>query len=284
MKQILIPKTIFKTGSTSQFSTNTLVDNPVGFVHLDALNTLLATAPTKDFAIMYRSGKTQAPSVFEVDYNTLTVVKSEPNIIFRIEHLITVPAGEMGNTYTVNLIKRNATTHERNVYRISVHLTADCTAKELSAKLVKQFDNIKDSIDIEGLITVIQPANTDKLAVTVNPIYCNVSFTDKLTGIAVTETPANQETVTLNEKDLYRRISECIGNRGVQYRYEEGPTIYPYVERLDASKTYNVYTLRFATERKAAKTRDEQVWQLIHIIVDTSLTDLVTILNGIKSA
>lgn len=283
MKQILIPKTVFKTGGTSQFSTNTLVDNPVGFVHLDAPNTLLATAPTKDFAIMYRSGKTQAPSVFEVDYNTLSVVKSEPNVVHRIEHRIPLPAGEMGKTYTVNLIKRNVTIHERNVYRISVHLTADCTAKELGAKLVKQYNNIKDSIDIKGLITIIQPNTTENLAVTVNPVYCDVSFADGLNGIAVTKTPANQETITLDEKDLYRRISECIGNRGVQYRYEDGPTIYPYVEKLDSSKTYNVYTLRFATERKASKTRDEQVWQLIHIIADTSLTDLLTILNGIKS-
>lgn len=283
MKQILVPKYFFNSGTTNQFSSDTTHANPVGFVSLDALNTFLSAAPTKDFAIMYRAGKTQAPNCIEVDYNSLEIVKSEPTKVYRIAYGIDVPAGEAGKTYTANIIKRNATKHERNVYRISVSLFSDCTAAELGNKLVSQFNKIKDSIHIDGLITSAYSSQNNRFEVVVNPVYANVSFTDALSGLTVYKNNANQESLTLDEKELYRRIHECIGNRGVQYTHEFGETIYPFQERLEEGVNYVVYTFRFAVGRKAAKTRDEVVYQLVHFIVNPALTALTTFIEGIKS-
>lgn len=283
MKQILVPKYFFNSGTTNQFSSDTTHANPVGFVSLDALNTFLAAAPTKDFAIMYRAGKTQAPNCIEVDYNSLEIVKSTPTLVYRIAYMIEVPVGEAGKTYTVNIIKRNATKHERNMYRISVSLSSDCTAVELGNKLVNQFNKIKDSIHIDGLITSGYSHIVNKFEIVVNPVYANVSFADSLSGITVTTSNANQESLTLNEKELYRRIHECIGNRGVQYTHEFGETIYPFQERLEEGVNYIVYTFRFAVGRKASKTRDEVVYQLVHFIVNPALTALKTFIEGIKN-
>lgn len=283
MKQILVPKYFFNSGTTNQFSSDTTHANPVGFVSLDALNTFLSAAPTKDFAIMYRAGKTQAPNCIEVDYNSLEIVKSTPTLVYRIAYMIEVPVGEAGKTYTVNIIKRNATKHERNMYRISVSLSSDCTATELGNKLVNQFNKIKDSIHIDGLITSGYSHIVNKFEIVVNPVYANVSFADSLSGITVTTSNANQEYLTLNEKELYRRIHECIGNRGVQYTHEFGETIYPFQERLETGVNYVVYTFRFAVGRKASKTRDEVVYQLVHFIVNPALTALTTFIEGIKS-
>jgi hypothetical protein len=99
----------YNSGKTTQFSTDTTHANPIGFVSLDALDTFLSAAPTKDFAIMYRAGKTQAPNCIEVDYNSLEIVKSEPTKVYRKQYSINLPTGEAGKTYTVNLVKRNAT-------------------------------------------------------------------------------------------------------------------------------------------------------------------------------
>jgi len=285
MKQILVPKYFFNSGITNQFSTDTTHANPIGFVSLDALNTFLATAPTKDFAIMYRAGKTQAPNCIEVDYNSLEVVKSEPTKVYRKEYSIDLPTGEAGKTYTVNLVKRNTTKHERNMYRISVTLKNDASAQGLGNAIVAQWMKIKQAVDIQGTTTVLvsNSGGTYKLNVTVNPVYCNVQFVDEFTGLTVTENTANQESLTLDEKELYRRIHECIGNRGVQYTHEFGETIYPFQERLEEGVNYVVYTFRFAVGRKASKTRDEVAYQLVHFIVNPALTDLTTFIEDIKS-
>lgn len=285
MKQILVPKYFFNSGTTNQFSSDTTHVNPVGFVSLDALNTFLSAAPTKDFAIMYRAGKTQAPNCIEIDYPTLEIVKSEPTKVYRKEYSIELPSGEAGKTYTVNLIKRGATKHERNMYRISVTLKNDSSAQGLGNAIVAQWMRIKPSVDIQGLITVtVSNVNSAyQLNITVNPVYCEVSFTDSFAGLTVTNSNANQESLTLDEKELYRRIHECIGNRGVQYTHEFGPTIYPFVEHLESGVDYIVYTMRFAVSRKSAKTRDEVVYQLVHLIVDPSLTTLTSFIEGIKA-
>jgi hypothetical protein len=170
------------------------------------------------------------------------------------------------------------------MYRISITLKNDTSAQGLGNAIVAQWMKIQQAVDIQGLITVIVAnANGYKLNVTVNPIYCNVQFTDEFTGISVTESNANQESLTLDEKELYRRIHECIGNRGVQYTHEFGETIYPFQERLEEGVDYIVYTFRFAVGRKASKTRDEVVYQLVHFIVNPALTALKTFIEGIKN-
>lgn len=284
MKQILIPKWLLH-GGVEQFSSDTHA-NPFGIVHLDNPAIFVDSEVTKDFAIMYRSGsKPQAPMSIDVDYNSVTVVKSEPTKVYRKQYSINLPAGEAEKTYTVNLIKRDSTKHDRNMYRISVTVKNDVSAQSLGNSIVAQWNRIKDSVNIEGLITVIvaNVGGTYKLNVTVNPVYCNVQFTDGLSGLNVTESNGNQESLTLDEKELYRRIHECIGNRGVQYTYEFGETIYPFQERLTEGVDYIVYTLRFAVPRQASKTRDEVVYQLVHLIVDPSLTTIVNLIESIKS-
>ena len=142
--------------------------------------------------------------LIEVDYNSLEVVKSEPTKVYRKQYSIDLPVGEAGKTYTVNLVKRNATKHERNMYRISVTLKNNASAQGLGNAIIAQWMKIQQSVDIQGLITVIvgNVGGTYKLAITVNPVYCNVQFTDEFSSLTVTEATANQESLTLDEKEL----------------------------------------------------------------------------------
>ena len=282
MKQVLVPKYFFNSGTTNQFSTDTTHANPIGFVSLDASNTFLAAAPTKDFAIMYRAGKTQAPNCIDVDYNSLEIVKSEPTKIHRTVNAIHIGNAQAGDTFTINIIKRGVTKHEKNIYRISVSFAKDTLPYDVATALYKQFVRINEAANLD--ITAQLLNNNPRVVLTLNPADYEISLADEATrdcAIAVSQGP--EESLTLNEKELYRRIHECIGNRGVQYTYEFGETIYPFQEHLEEGVDYVVYTFRFAVPRQASKTRDEVVYQLVHFIVNPALTALTTFIEGIKS-
>lgn len=283
MKQVLVPKYFFNSGKTNQFSTDTTHVNPIGFVSLDALDTFLAAAPTKDFAIMYRAGTTQAPMAIEVDYNSLNIVKSEPNSINLKTYSVVLTGGEACKNYTINLVRRGSIPHERNMYRINVYAKSDMSADDLGAAIVAQYNRVKDSFNIEEGITVAYNTSNDTLTVTANPIHCEVQFIDALSSLTVTTGNGSSKVITLTKEELERRISECIAGRGVQHRHEFGPTIYPFIEQIDPSKTYVIYTMRFAVPRKASKTRDEVASQLVHFIVDSTLTTIKTFIEAIKA-
>ena len=110
--------------------------NPLGFVSLDAPDTFLAAAPTKDFGIMYRAGKTQAPNCIEIDYNSLEIVKSQPTKIHRTINTVHIANAQAGDTFTINIVKRGVTKHEKNIYRISATFTKD-TLPYAAASLIR---------------------------------------------------------------------------------------------------------------------------------------------------
>ena len=283
MKQVLVPKYFFGSGKTTQFSTDVTHANPIAFVDLTDLETCLGSAPTKDFAIMYRSGKTQAPMTIDIDYNSLTIVKGVGEQDSACSYLFTCPTGEAGKTYTINIVKRGVTKHERNLWRISITLKNDCTSDEMSHMFVAEYNKLKKG-DM-GVYNDVSISRSGSGVVDVTINYSrsqySIQLTDELSGISITADPYAPGTLTI--EDLNNLISEGIAGRGVHHRYEEGTTIYPFIEQLDASKTYVLYTLRFAVPRKASKTRDEVTSQLVHLIVDTTLTGLTTLLDAIKA-
>lgn len=290
MKQVLFPKYAFVSGKTNQFSTDKTHESPIAIVHLDAPDTILATAPTKDFAIMYRHGKTQTPSVIEVDYNSLEIVNGVGLSYMPLGQQITCIAGEMGKTYTINFVKHSITRHERNIWRVSVTLKADCTAAELARKLVDEFTKIKKlGIDWASDIILTQANNTISFNQTTHKhdSHISIQVADALSSASLTRINVYRP-ATLAVEDIKNLLSEGIANKGAEYTYEEGTTVYPGVlDTLDPSHIFNVWTLRFAVPRKASKTRDEVVSQLVHIIRDTNVHDVddffEKILTGIKS-
>jgi len=271
MKQVLFPKWGFVTGKTTQFSSDKTHENPIALVHLDAPDTILGAAPTKDFAIMFRNGKTQAPTVIDVDYDSLQIVLGTPNTYAPLGLRITCPAGELGKTYTINFVKHTGLRHERNLWRISVTLKADCTANELAQALVAEFNKLKKA-GLDWASGIVLNANgayvSFNQASHAHKDHFTMQVADGLSGLTITRTNTYQ-VIRLSCEDIKNLVSEGIANRGANYTYEEGATIYPnaYYD-IDPNRSYNLYTLRFAVPRKASKTRDEVVSQLVYIIVD----------------
>ena len=57
--------------------------------------------------------------------------------------------------------------------------------------------------------------------------------------------------------------------------------MYPGYPEAVADTTYTLYTLRFKVGRSAAKQRDEQVYQIVHIAVPSDASDLISSLDTI---
>ena len=69
--------------------------------------------------------------------------------------------------------------------------------------------------------------------------------------------------------------SRCAAGKGFNYTAEDAHEMYPGYPEAVADTTYTLYTLRFKVGRSAAKQRDEQVYQIVHIAVPSSATTLI---------
>lgn len=79
---------------------------------------------------------------------------------------------------------------------------------------------------------------------------------------------------------MFNLYNECLGNRGFTDVDAAGKTLYPGILKSvddvkkewfsnDKTITYSIITLRFRNYRTSSKTRDEVVWQTIHIAYPT---------------
>jgi hypothetical protein len=75
-----------------------------------------------------------------------------------------------------------------------------------------------------------------------------------------------------DKADIQDLASRCAAGKGFTDTYRDGDTIYPNYPETVEDTTYNVYTLRFRVGRDSAKTRDERVWQIVHIAVPDEAT------------
>ena len=69
--------------------------------------------------------------------------------------------------------------------------------------------------------------------------------------------------------------SRCAAGKGFNYTAEDAHELYPGYPETVADTTYILYTLRFKVGRSAAKQRDEQVYQIVHIAVPSEETTLI---------
>lgn len=283
MKQVLIVSNDIPGGATPKNLTALIgTVNCAGVYDFDDDTQFLTEAPTKDFALVHCDG-INVPRVFEVDYDTLTVVKGVPQQATPAAAKIqfTVPAGEPGKTYTIMVLRHGGNPRERNVWRISVTTTGPETGAQLRALLVKQINEFVKGNSIDK-ITVVEGSGTLLSLEVLGDAKPDFTFelTDGLYGLAETDIVIN----TLTLKQLENMLSEGAENKGFEYTYEDGPTVYPaYPEKLNSSADYVVYTLRFATRRINGVTHDERVWQVINLVVeDGNAPDLQAILEDIK--
>lgn len=314
MKQLLIVNSAnalnaAETGKTvTAYDYSGLKAGAISFIQLggvSAPNTLLAAKPTKNFAIALGRPKGQVPFVIpEVDLASLSVVKAVPKAATRFEVEFTVPNPSDVATlvnptsmvqspiaeYGITFIKKGTVPHERNRWSVmvasqsdSASVVAAALAKAVNDKTNELFPFISEAHDANVAIGCQNPGED-----------WTIRFTDCLDGLNVAIDDANNNAVhlTAGEKamgdmaDIQDLASRCAAGKGFTDTYRDGDTVYPGYPEAVENTTYNVYTLRFRVGRDAAKTRDERVWQIVHIAVPVNgaaVSDIETIL-GVSAA
>lgn len=284
MKQVLIVDSTaaYHNGSSKPSDVSGMAKGTIGFYALSELakavgSQAYATAALQeDFAIVLGRGTDAAPLIIpEVDYNTLQVSVAAPTEGVAYEGSITIPTPTANDNYTLVLTKLGKHFNERSNYTVTsfIPINAEVSAAELAADLGAQleakaaFENLNISVAVVGA------------AITVTGLVKGEGFalkpSDGLFGTSVTETAAVKPT---GDKAYIQDLaSRGAAGKGFNDVYENGPTIYPGYPETVEDTTYDVITLRFAVGRKASKTRDERVSQLVHICVPVGATVASTI-------
>lgn len=284
MKQLLIVKAAPKTNAAGSSVSapklaNQLADGSIGIVAQNEPDAWADSAIKTDFWIYYKSGNGPV-SVFEVDKESLQVMKTPYFAGAKPVYTITIPTVAAGNTYTLVLVKKGKVPHERNTWTATESIfIGDSTtdAKAIATKLANYFKAMVETGSLEVSVAV-GTDNTgsggtdDRNKITITGLNYNEDFVvlagdDLPKSAIVNSTPFAQR---VGDKAYVEELaSKCAAGRGFTDTYCDGDTIYPGYPIEVPDLSYNIYTLRFATNRKASKTRDERVHQLIHIAIPT---------------
>lgn len=277
MKQLLIvSNTTLNGGATAPKDLSSMAKGAIGFYNLDNDTAWLSTAATKNFAIALGGGtKTNAFVIPEVDFSSLTLQKATSQAASTFTAKVTISSVAVGKEYTIMIVKKGVVFHERNTWT-ATSLAKSTTVADVAADLVKQINASKETSGMtasnEGGVITLKAAQSG--------IDFEIVCADELAGVKPTAV-TNGITAILDKAYVEDLASRCAAGKGFNYTAEDAHEMYPGYPEAVADTTYTLYTLRFKVGRSAAKQRDEQVYQIVHIAVPSDATTLIGNLDTI---
>lgn len=277
MKQLLIvSNTTLNGGATAPKDLSSMAKGAIGFYHLDNDTAWLSTAATKNFAIALGGGtKSNAFVIPEVDFSSLTLQKATNQAAATFTAKVTISSVTAGKEYTIIIVKKGVVFHERNTWTATSYAKST-TVADVAADLVKQINASKET---SGMT-----ASNSSGVITLTAAQPGVDFeivcADELTGVKPTNV-TNGVAAILDKAYVEDLASRCAAGKGFNYTAEDAHEMYPGYPEAVADTTYTLYTLRFKVGRSAAKQRDEQVYQIVHIAVPSTAEALLTSLDTI---
>ena len=276
MKQLLIVNSTAAVngGATAPTDLSAMVAGGLGIYQLDKPTVWASAKPTTNFAIVLGRGANSPAFVIpEVDVNTLKITKATPSTGGVFTASITIPTVTAGSTYTLVLVKNGTVPHERNTWTATETAKTGDTAATIANRLRNYFKAAADTGSIEIAVS------GTSAQVTITGLNKGEGWTlkagDALYGTTITTTAALP---VIGDKAYVEDLaSRCAAGKGFTDVYADGDSIYPGYPEAVENTTYNIYTLRFAVGRDAAKTRDERVSQIVHIAVPVGATSASTI-------
>lgn len=290
MKQLLIvnsSKALNATGATP-YDLSGLEAGAITFFELGG-SSALSAAPTKNFGIaLGRPNGQRAFVIPEVDIETLTIVKALPKVGTAVKRKFTFPTPVKGNEYTVMFIKKGVVFHERNTWHCSI--VAGSTTAATEATALKKA--IEDRLG-EFFTVTVSTADVTITGKTIGDQW-EIKLVDSLSGVSFAGSTDFVDAMPAigDKKYIENLASQCAAGKGFEHTAPEGREFIPgYPEAVEdlvpnasgaggaSTAGYAVYTLRFKVGRDSSKTRDERVWQLVHIAVPVTNSSFSTI-NG----
>lgn len=277
MKQLLIvSNTTLNSGATAPKDLSSMAKGAIGFYHLDNDTAWLSTAATKNFAIALGGGtKTNAFVIPEVDFSSLTLQKATTQAASTFTAKVTISSVTAGKEYTIIIVKKGVVFHERNTWTATSYAKST-TVADVAADLIKQINASKET---SGM-TASNSGGVITLTAAQPGVDFEIVCADELTGVKPTDV-TNGIAAILDKAYVEDLASRCAAGKGFNYTAEDAHEIYPGYPEAVADTTYTLYTLRFKVGRSAAKQRDEQVYQIVHIAVPSTAEALLTSLDTI---
>lgn len=222
--------------------------------------------PNEDFIIAYNSPSGTLKTI-EVNRETLSIQK--------INQFDTGVGGEyhyeLGLTGTANegdavqIIRQDTVPHQRNSWYIELN-----GHRELS--LFTQLEVLSKS-DLLGITRIDAPEIWSKYPLT----FKFIGFEDSVESIDAVKSPYQY---------LQMLLTKHVQNFGYNHtddnaELNSGLADYKaWIAGTESDSTVAVYRLRFATNRKASKTRDERVWQNVYICTKGQNNTVATLLDS----
>ena len=277
MKQLLIVSNpTLNGGAATPKDLSSMAKGAIGFYHLDDDTAWLSTAVSKNFAIALGYGnKANAFVIPEVDFSSLTLQKATNKAATTFTAKVTISSVTVGSEYTIMIVKKGVVFHERNTWTATSYAKST-TVADVASDLVKQINASKETSGItasnEGGVITLTAAQPG--------IDFEIVCADELTNVKPTSV-TNGIAAILDKAYVEDLASRCAAGKGFNYTAEDAHEMYPGYPEAIADTTYVLYTLRFKVGRSAAKQRDEQVYQIVHIAVPSTAETLIGNLDTI---
>lgn len=291
MKQLLIVKS---TETALRTTMQDIIANPGSLGLFKLSNGSAMSSLDENFSISLGRPNGQMPfTISEVDVETLQYKKATPSNATNFEVLFVMPeTTEIGEEYTIVLAKKGTVPHERNTWTYT-HMAKTEDGEAETEKFVEEMNS-----KFQMMAT---PFEAKAIGLKINIACTNpgeaytARFADRLIDTKVTEfgpavspeTPSEgNATVIICTKAILDKAyvqdlaSRCAAGKGFTETYRADRDVLPGYPETVEDTTYVLYTLRFKVGRDSAKTRDERVWQLVHIAVPEDST-VVDALDGI---
>jgi hypothetical protein len=256
MKQLLILSSDVYPSGLDAYDATKIPVGQAAVMQNGSIVTSVASLKNSNFTILYRRSKDTQFKNFDVDYNSLTIVKSVSQAAKAKKMTVTVPTTVAKETYGFTIVKKGKTFNERINYSYSEYAKADGKEEDVAAALAKVVNANTENTGVKAtvaaaVITLENVANED------------FNVVSELCTVATTQEFAPAVLDAAYVKDLAQR---CIGGKGIQYLAEDGKELYPGYPEAVADGYYAMYTLRFANKRTASSQVSDNVYQLIHVV------------------
>lgn len=253
----------------------------VAICALSAPGTGVSTAISEDFKVVLGRGANTMPfTIDEVNYKSLKVEKAAPKAG---AHYSLVLNGDDADALTENeiydfvIVLKGKHFNERNTYTFSYKAKSGDDAKDLLDAFGAFITGNKDGLKL----TVTD--GTDKITLGgIDYEDYEIKFEGATSSVITKGSETHGAVPTLDADYVKDLIQNSVSGKGFNYLYGEGKDIYPGYPEAIATGTYYMYTLRFAVPRASAKTVDEVVNQLVHIIVPSAATETLDTIFGIS--
>ena len=256
MKQLLLLSSNVYPSELNAYDATKIPVGQAAVVQDGKIVTALDSFKKGNFTILYRKSKDAQVKNFDVDYNSLSIVKSLSQAPKAKKMTVTVPATVAKETYAFTIVKKGKTFNERINYSYSEYAKADNNQNDVAAALAKVVNANTENTGVKATVSaaVITLENVINEDFNVVSELCTVATTQEFA-------PAILDEVYV--KDLAQR---CIGGKGIQYLAEDGKELYPGYPEAVPNACYAMYTLRFANKRAASSQHSDNVYQLLHVV------------------